>query len=53
MPILHWNYQGTEYDLPFEGTPTVAEVLRQNGLYAPSPCGGNGKCGKCAVFLSG
>ena len=53
MPILHWNYQGTEYALSFEGTPTVAEVLRQNGLYAPSPCGGNGKCGKCAVFLSG
>jgi len=39
--------------VPFEGTPLVDEVLIASGFETPHPCGGHGKCGKCAVTLSG
>lgn len=32
---------------------TVSEVLRSAGYGVDSPCGGAGKCGKCAVMVSG
>lgn len=37
----------------FSGTPTVREVLEQNGIPMPHPCGGRGRCGKCAIKISG
>lgn len=37
----------------FDGTPTVREVLEQNGITMPHPCGGSGRCGKCVIEISG
>ncbi len=43
----------------FEGSAsdreaTVLEVLQAEGVFLPAPCGGRGRCGKCAVrFLRG
>lgn len=35
-------------------TPVIADdVLSQAGLTLPHPCGGRGRCGKCAIMLSG
>ncbi len=53
MPIFVWKEQDKEYRLPFEGTPTVASLLQKHGITFPSPCGGNGRCGKCIVMLWG
>ena len=53
MPVFVWKERDKEYRLPFEGTPTVAELLREHGFSVHAPCGGMGKCGKCAVVLHG
>lgn len=53
MPVFVWKERDKEYRLPFEGTPTVTSLLQKHGLAFPSPCGGNGRCGKCAVVLRG
>ena len=37
----------------FEGTPTVQQVLEANGITMPHPCGGAGRCGKCAIEITG
>ena len=37
----------------FDGTPLLSEVLTAAGFLSPHPCGGKGKCGKCAVIVSG
>lgn len=31
----------------------LLSVLRQNGLAPDTPCGGNGKCGKCRMMVNG
>ena len=41
------------HTVTFEGTPTVREVLEQNGIVMPHPCGGDGRCGKCVIEISG
>lgn len=53
MPVFYWNTQEKEYTLHFEGTPTVAELLREKGLPFSAPCGGKGTCGKCAIAING
>lgn len=40
-------------ELAFSGTPRLEEVLAAGGFVLQRPCGGRGKCGKCAVELSG
>ena len=42
-----------KYIVKFEGTPTLQQVLEQNGITMPHPCGGRGVCGKCVVDVSG
>lgn len=37
----------------FGGTPTVQQVLEENGITMPHPCGGAGRCGKCAITIWG
>ena len=39
--------------LSFEGTPILADLLAEHGFPVQRPCGGRGKCGKCAVEVSG
>lgn len=36
-----------------ENGKKLLEILRQNGLAPDAPCGGQGKCGKCRVFVDG
>lgn len=43
----------TKYSLPFDGTPTVQQVLEHAGIAMPHPCGGVGICGKCAIEAIG
>lgn len=39
--------------MPFEGTPLLRDVLIKAGYTVSSPCGGKGKCLKCAVRVEG
>lgn len=43
----------TKYSIPFEGTPTVQQLLEENHVAMPHPCGGVGRCGKCAIEAIG
>ena len=43
----------TKYKLPFEGTPTVQQVLEKNCISMPHPCGSAGICGKCSIDAIG
>ncbi|MDO9614277.1 MAG: 2Fe-2S iron-sulfur cluster-binding protein, partial [Bacteroidota bacterium] len=38
--------------VPGEGN-TLLKVLQENGFDIYSPCGGNGTCGKCMVYVKG
>lgn len=40
-------------NIAFEGTPTIQQVLELAGISMPHPCGGSGKCGKCAIEVLG
>ncbi|MBQ8633721.1 MAG: DUF4445 domain-containing protein [Lachnospiraceae bacterium] len=40
-------------NISFEGTPTVQHVLERSGISMAHPCGGTGKCGKCAIEVIG
>lgn len=53
MPVLKlWrNHICREY--PFSGTPKLSGFLQQQGITAPHPCGGSGRCGNCAVRAEG
>lgn len=53
MPILTVFQGKTEHHIPFQGKPTVGEVLIQAGILTPHPCGGKGRCGKCAITATG
>ena len=53
MAILTVSQNGIQQRIPFDGTPLLDEVLNAAGLLSPHPCGGLGKCGKCAVQAEG
>ena len=53
MPKLTVLRGGAKWTLPFEGERRLDELLMENDLAVPQPCGGRGVCGKCAVELSG
>ncbi len=39
--------------IPFDGAPLLKDMLVNAGCYIDSPCGGNGKCLKCAIKVQG
>ena len=41
------------YTVNFHDTPIVQQVLEENGITMPHPCGGRGTCGKCRIEVSG
>ena len=49
MPTLTIRRDGTQADVPFEGTPLLVQVLAQAGFAVEQPCGGRGLCQKCAL----
>lgn len=48
MSVLTVRQGNTVFEIPFDGTPLLKDVL-----HTDSPCGGRGTCGKCKVQLSG
>ena len=53
MPELRIWQNGQCRVQSFSGTPVLDEVLQAAGQSLPHPCGGRGRCGKCAVTLAG
>lgn len=53
MPILTVKQDTKITKIPFEKGELLDEVLIKNGFKIPHTCGGIGKCGKCAVNISG
>ena len=47
---IKWN---NERFITGEKGKRLLDVLRENGIFLSAPCGGNGKCGKCRVFVDG
>ena len=46
--------QGNEKkELTFTAGQTLLEILREAGFEVSAPCGGNGTCGKCTVYIGG
>ena len=46
--------QGSEkQELTFTAGQTLLEILREAGYEVSAPCGGNGTCGKCTVYIAG
>ena len=53
MPILKLWQNSQCREISFTGTPVLADLLQQQGIHAPHPCGGRGFCGKCAIRAEG
>ncbi|MBE6692404.1 MAG: DUF4445 domain-containing protein [Ruminococcaceae bacterium] len=51
MPRLKIITEETQKEITFSGAPVLKDLLKQEGYFIDSPCGGNGKCGKCTVKL--
>lgn len=44
------NYGGKKRSLKVDKGSNLLDVLRENGVFLHSPCGGKGRCGKCKVL---
>ncbi len=51
MPKLKIKTQDKTTEITFSGAPILSDLLKREGYFIDSPCGGNGKCGKCVVRL--
>lgn len=49
--LLKVHYQDQITEIPFSGKQKLKDLLEPAGLMPPTPCGGNGTCGKCSAFL--
>jgi len=45
--------RSAKHEISFNGTPTVQQILETSGISMPHPCGGAGRCGKCAIDAIG
>lgn len=43
----------SKYEITFNEITTVQQLLETSGISMPHPCGGAGKCGKCAIEAIG
>lgn len=50
MSTLLVHNQGTDLSINFEGKQKLEDLLTNAGIMPQTPCGGMGKCGKCAAF---
>lgn len=53
MPVLTVMQNGSRREIPFSCLQPLQQVLHAAGVFADHPCGGKGRCGKCAVGLEG
>jgi len=51
MSTLIVHNQQEELNISFEGKQKLSELLTKLNAMPQLPCGGNGKCGKCAAFV--
>lgn len=51
MGQVVFQHQGKEHTVSFQDGDTLLAVARREGLLLPSPCNGNGTCGKCKVHV--
>ena len=49
MPKLRFIKENVSVDTSPD--TTILEAMRQAGLVPNAPCGGQGKCGKCRVYI--
>lgn len=43
------SWQKKELEIPFQEGENLLQILRRGGVTLSAPCGGEGRCGKCAV----
>jgi len=48
---LHVLLKDEHYTIPIKPNENILETLQNNGISIPSPCGGNGTCGKCIISI--
>jgi uncharacterized 2Fe-2S/4Fe-4S cluster protein (DUF4445 family) len=53
MPRININHNDSNHTISCKEYRTLLSVLQENGFEVNAPCGGNGKCGKCKVYVSG
>lgn len=53
MPEITVHFQGKKHILVVPNGELLLNSLRTNGYEIFSPCGGNGTCGKCKVYIKG
>ena len=51
MSVLKVYDQNKLTEIEFSGRTRLSELLEAHGLMPATPCGGNGKCGKCSAYL--
>ena len=51
MSVLKVYDQNKLTEIEFSGKTKLSELLEAHGLMPATPCGGNGKCGKCSAYL--
>ncbi len=54
MQTISIYYSGIQKHIPFDDTRrlTIKEFLQKQDIFLIAPCGGNGTCGKCIVYIS-
>jgi uncharacterized 2Fe-2S/4Fe-4S cluster protein (DUF4445 family) len=53
MPNINVKYINSHRTISCNEGSTLLSVLQENGFEVHAPCGGNGTCGKCKVYVSG
>lgn len=53
MSSITLHFSGTTKNVQAAEGKTIYQVLSENGVPFAAPCGGNGRCGKCRVRVSG
>ena len=53
MPVLRIWQNELCREISFSGDLPLREILQRQGIAAPHPCGGRGRCGNCAVRAEG
>jgi uncharacterized 2Fe-2S/4Fe-4S cluster protein (DUF4445 family) len=53
MYTLEIQQEGSVHTIQCDGQDTMLQSLRSAGFEVYAPCGGNGTCGKCKVWIKG
>ena len=53
MAKVFVNFKDQHYTLETEENKVLLDLLRENKIDIPAPCGGKSRCGKCTVQVVG